>query len=142
MVLLLLIFFSIFYSGQFGASYMALPPLLILNFLFIYAVGLLFACIVPFFPDSKKIIDNLFQLLFFASGIFFDFRQVGEIGELMLRWNPFAAFLACYRSILLEGLLPSPELLTAPLIATICLLIASIFAYRHLRLDLPKALLR
>ncbi|MCZ6830528.1 MAG: ABC transporter permease [Gammaproteobacteria bacterium] len=141
-VLALLIIFCIFYSGQAGWAYLALPPLLALNLLFIFSLGLMFACIIPHFPDARKIIDNVFQLLFFASGIFFDVRQLNENIAEWLLYNPFAAFLLCYREIMLSGTVPSAQLLYSPLVATAGLLIVASFLYRRLHSRRPKALLR
>lgn len=141
-VLLLLILFAVVYTGQASWAYVALPALLALNLLFIIELGLLLACIVPFFPDSRKIIDNLFQLLFFCSGIFFDISALSESSAQLLYLNPFAAFLSCYRSILLDGTLPTLELLYSPLVATFLLTILASTTYLRLRDQLPKALLR
>jgi lipopolysaccharide transport system permease protein len=141
-VLTLLIVFSVIYSGQATLSYLALPFLLLLNLAFIFSLGLLFACLLPFFPDARKVIDNLFQLLFFASGIFFDFRSVGEVGQVLLQYNPFAAFLGCYRGILLEGVFPELTLLYAPLVATAGFVLCAGLLYKRVRPELSKALLR
>ena len=141
-VLCLLIGFCIVYTGQAGWAYLALPPLLALNLVFVFSLGLLFASIIPHIPDARKIIDNLFQLLFFASGIFFDVRAVNESIAQILLLNPFAAFLLSYREIMLGGKLPSTQLLYAPLISTVVLLILACFIYQRLHSRRPKALLR
>lgn len=141
-VLALLVGFCIVYTGQMGWAYLALAPLLALNLLFVFALGLLFASIVPHFPDARKIIDNLFQLLFFASGIFFDLRELdASVGQWLL-YNPFAAFLLCYREIMLEGQMPGAELLQSPLVFTIATLLIAGFLYQRLQSQRPKALLR
>ena len=141
-VLFLLIVFAIIYTGQASWAYLALPALLALNLLFIFQLGLLLACIVPFFPDSRKIIDNLFQLLFFCSGIFFDIGQLDESSAQLLYLNPFAAFLSCYRDILLNGHTPPIELLYSPIVATVLLTAMASATYLGVRSHLPKALLR
>ena len=141
-VLLLIILFAVIYTGQASWVYAALPALLALNLLFIFELGLLLACIVPFFPDSRKIIDNLFQLLFFCSGIFFDIGALSDSSAKLLYLNPFAAFLSCYRSILLDGQLPTLSLLYSPLAATALLTLVAGTTYLRVRDQLPKALLR
>ena len=141
-VLGLLILFCLVYTGQAGWAYLALPPLLALNLLFVFSLGLLFACIIPHVPDARKIIDNLFQLLFFASGIFFDIRQLDENIVQWLLLNPFAAFLLSYREIMLNGKVPGADLLYSPLLSTACVLGIACFLYLRLRAQRPKALLR
>ena len=141
-VLLMLIVFCIVYSGQAGWSYLALPVLLGLNLLFIFSLGLTFACIIPHFPDTRKIIDNVFQLLFFASGIFFDVRTMPENLAHWMLLNPFAGFLLSYREILLDGSVPSIALLYSPIVCTLGLSLVAGVLYLRLGGQRPKALLR
>lgn len=141
-VLFLLIIFVVIYTGQASWAYLAIPGLLVLNLLFIFQLGLLLSCIVPFFPDSRKIIDNLFQLLFFCSGIFFDISQLERTSAELLYLNPIAALLSCYRMILLDGHLPAIELLYSPMVATAMLTATASVFYLAVRHQLPKALLR
>lgn len=141
-VLTLLIGFAVLYTGQAGSAYLALPALLALNLVFIFALGLLLACIVPFFPDSRKIIDNLFQLLFFCSGIFFDISKLDASSAQLLYLNPFASFLSAYRQIMLDGQFPSMAVLYSPLLATVILVALASVTYKSVHEQLPKALLR
>ncbi len=141
-ILVLLTVFSIVYSGQFGLAYLALPLVLGINLLFIYALGLCLGLVVPFLPDSKKVIDSGFQLLFFASGIFYDISALDPAMARILYLNPFANFLTLYRGIMLDGSFPTVQLLIVPLSATAVLCILVLISHRYLTPRLPKALLR
>ena len=141
-MLVLLLAFAAIYSGQANFSYFALLPLLVLNLAYIYSIGLILACTLPFFPDGRKVVDNLFHLLFFASGIFFNFREAGELGQLLMTWNPFAALLMCYRDILLLGQLPAPSLVWSSVLATVVFTLLAATVYRLTRAHLAKALMR
>jgi lipopolysaccharide transport system permease protein len=141
-ILVLLTIFSAVYTGQFGAAYMALPLVLGLNLLFVYTLGYCLALIVPLLPDSKKIVDSSFQLLFFASGIFYDISALDPAMAKILYLNPFASFLSLYRGIMLEGSFPSMELLVTPLAATLVLAVLALASRHFLVSRLPKALLR
>ncbi len=141
-ILILLVGFAVLYSGQFGAAYWYLPALLLLNLCFIFALGMLLALIVPYFPDARKVIDNAFQLLFFASGIFFDISKLDSAVSDILYWNPIAVFLSGYRRILLDGVPPDPQTLMIPLFCTIFFLALAAVLYRLLEQSLAKALLR
>ncbi len=141
-ILLLLIGFTTWYSGSFGAAYVALVPLLLLNLAFIIGLGLCFSVLIPLFPDSRKIIDNLFSLLFFASGIFYDITQLDPKIASYLFINPIAGFISAYRQIMLENTIPSLELLRWPLLFTATFLVVAIVAYRKFGPRLAKALLR
>jgi lipopolysaccharide transport system permease protein len=100
-ILALLIIFCIWYSGQIGWAYLALPLILALNLGFIVGLGLTLSLLPPFIPDSRKIIDNVFTLLFFASGIFYDISKLPPETASYLYLNPIAAFISSYRLILL-----------------------------------------
>jgi lipopolysaccharide transport system permease protein len=141
-VLGLLILFCVFYSGQFGSAYLALPALFALNLVFVLALGLLLSLLPPFFPDSRKIIDNVFTLLFFASGIFFDLSKMDNVFAQYLHYNPIATFLSAYRGIMLDGVAPSLASMEWPVICTAVLVVAAALLYGRLNESLPKALLR
>ena len=141
-VLALLMLFIRVYSGQFGAAYLALPLVLLLNLMLILSIGTLLSVIPPFFPDSAKIIDNLFTLMFFCSGIFFDIGELGSPAADYLYLNPAAVLITMYRSIMLEGQLPAPDMWARVIIATVVAFVMSLLLYRASRRALPKALLR
>jgi len=141
-VLLLLTIFAIVYSGQFGTAYIALPLVLAINLVFILALGTCLAMLPPFFPDSRKIIDNIFTLLFFASGIFYDISKFeGDLGR-YLYLNPIAGFLTMYRGIMLEGRGPDLALLVQTGLATVFTLAAAVLIYKVAERHLAKALLQ
>jgi len=141
-ILLLLIVFCVWYSGQFGSAYLALPLILGLNMAFIIGLGLTLALIPPFIPDSRKIIDNVFTLLFFASGIFYDISKLSPEIAGYLYLNPIASFITSYRLIMLENQLPTWDLLRWPSLCTVLLLVSSALAYRRFSPHLARALLR
>jgi lipopolysaccharide transport system permease protein len=141
-VLLLLVLFSTWYSGQFGAAYLALPAVFALNLVFNLALGLCLALLPPFFPDSRKIIDNAFTLLFFASGIFFDLRKMDNVLADYLHLNPIASFLSAYRGIMLDGTTPTLASLQWPIVCTVTITALAAILYRLLQGGLAKALLR
>jgi lipopolysaccharide transport system permease protein len=141
-VLALLIVFAVLYSGQFGAAYLALPLVLALNLAFIFALGTGLAMLPPFFPDSRKIIENIFTLLFFASGIFYDISAIESELTRFLYLHPIAGFLTMYRGIMLEGTTPDSAILASACIATVVIALAALVLYRAGQRNLAKALLQ
>lgn len=141
-ILSLLIAFAVLYSGQFGSAYLMLPPLLILNLLLVLSIGTLFATITPFFPDSTKIVENLFTLLFFSSGIFYDISQMGERASELLYLNPVAVLLSSYRGIMLQNEAPSPDMFLRISLAVAITFTLAVLVYRRARPGMAKALLR
>ena len=141
-VLALLILFATIYSGQFGAAYLALPLTLLLNLVLILSIGTLLSVIPPFFPDSLKIVGNLFMLLFFFSGIFLDISQLGARAANYLYLNPVAVLIDIYRGIMLEGQLPPAEMWIRVTVTTFAAFAAALLVYRVQRRTLTKALLQ
>lgn len=141
-VLVLLAIFTTWYSGKFGWAYLALPVVLMLNLGFLIGLGMSLSLLPAFFPDSKKIIDNLFALLFFLSGIFYDISKLDEQYAQYLYLNPIASFLTSYRMIMLEDKVPTLMQLQVPLASTLVLLTVAMLAYRRYSPGLSKALLR
>lgn len=141
-ILALLSGFCIWYSGSFGWAYLALPLVLFLNLLFLLGFGLTLSLLPPFMPDSRKIIDNLFALLFFASGIFFDIASLEPRIASILYLNPIASFLSAYRMIMLDDQLPSFALLQLPMVLTAVFLTTAAISYHRCQNNLAKVLLR
>lgn len=85
-----------------GASYLALPLVLLTQLLLCSALALLFSALVPFLPDLRFVVDNLLNLQFFVSGIFFSAERVPEAYRFWFYLNPMASLIEDYRAILLE----------------------------------------
>jgi len=133
----LLFIFMAFYSGV-SLSWLALPIVMLTQALLIMAIGLAVALCVPFFPDVRKLLDNGMMLLFYMSGIFFDISLLeGQAGQL-LSFNPIAALLLEYRSVLLVGAWPDWSVIISiaggSLVFVLCMLIVGV----KLDLVLPR----
>ena len=87
--------------------------------LLIIGVGGLLACIVPFAPDIKILIDNSMLILFFMSGIFFDITERPEHVQDILFLNPMAGIIQSYRECLMYGNWPNWEYLAVVAIASV-----------------------
>ena len=86
-----------------GTSWLALPVLIICQFLLVASFTAFLSGIVPFVPDLRYVIDNGLLLLMFLSGVFFDISVFeGRLGTI-LALNPVAVLLDCYRIILIDG---------------------------------------
>ena len=106
-VLGLLAVFLLFYPVPFAVSWLAAPIVIIAQGLFVLAVSMVCAALVPFLPDFKFILASLIQALFFVSGIFFSLEAVVLPKHLALMYaNPMAGIIREYRRIFLEGQWP------------------------------------
>lgn len=110
-VFFLLLIFLLVLGYEINVTWLALPLVIGLQFLFILSVGSVLAAVVPFLPDFKLIIDNALAMLFFLSGVFFDFSAVSPTLKSYLNINPMLGIIESYRSILVSGVWPDWELL-------------------------------
>lgn len=80
-----------------------LAPLILVNYLIIVACSLIGACLVCMSRDFSKVIPLLMTFLLFASGIFWDANDLGDIHKtnLILNLNPVAFIIDAYRQVLM-----------------------------------------
>ena len=88
------------------STWIALPLVLITQFVLIAGIGSLTASLVPFVPDLRLLIDNGILVFFFASGIFFNIADRPEHIQDLLYLNPMAVIISAYRDVLLYGQWP------------------------------------
>lgn len=89
-----------------NAAYLALPMVLVVQFLLVSALAILFASVGPLVPDIRIVLDNVVRLWFFLSGVFYDLDRFSPEAQYYLRMNPMAVLLESYRDILLHGRWP------------------------------------
>jgi lipopolysaccharide transport system permease protein len=121
----------LFFGPGPGLALLWLPVVLILQLLFIIGLSLVVSIAVTLMPDLRVLLQSLFRLLFFVSGIFFTAERVPEH---LLPWfhaNPITIFIESYRAIMLDGHAPDPALLARTVLFTAGLLIAGFLVQNH-----------
>ncbi len=108
------------------ASYAAFPLVLAVQFLFIAALSLWAAALVPFLRSILVGLDVALRFGMFVSGVFFDISRAGEPLSRWLAWNPMAVLLDAWRGVLMQQRWPDFAALTA----VAALSVAAIFAAR------------
>lgn len=133
-VLGLLLFFLFFYPTPVSSTWIALPILLLVQFIINAGLALLCAALVPFVPDLKFVIGTLIQLAFFGSGIFFSVEQVVlPEHRFIVYLNPMAGLIKNYREILIYSHWPDWTYLMWVTIGGLALLSGAV--YMTFRLD-------
>ncbi|MDB4575814.1 ABC transporter permease [bacterium] len=122
-VFFLLLIFLLALGYEANLTWFSLPLLVFVQFLFTLAVGSILAAIIPFLPDLRVIIDNAMMLLFFLSGIFFDFSSVSLEAQRLLHLNPMLGLIESYRSVLVSGVWPDWHIVGYILIMSVVFLI-------------------
>lgn len=89
-------------------QWLALLPLILVQYLIITACALLAALLVCWQRDFTPLISLGMVFMLFVSGVFWDVNAVSDPGarELVLVLNPLAFLLDSYREVLLRGGLP------------------------------------
>ena len=95
------------YGFHTGPEALLWPVMLGLQMLFILAVTLPMAAIIPLAPDLGNLQDNLLRLLFYFSGIFYTVDHLPEQVRMLFWMNPMAWLIDAQRKCLLEGSVPS-----------------------------------
>jgi len=129
-VFLLLLAYLWIDGFRFGSALFFLPLIMLVQFLFNVALTWLTASVMPFFPDLRILIENLFQALFFVSGVFFSGSSLTENHQFYFYMNPMASLIESYRDVLMYNQWPSCTTLLA--IGVVALLGAMV-AYRLLK---------
>lgn len=105
-VMLLLLLFLLISGKPLSISWLALLPLIGVQFVLITGIASVCATVIPFIPDLKWVVDNGLTMLFFLSGVFFDINVLPERFQDWLVLNPMAVLINGYRSALLLGQMP------------------------------------
>ncbi len=116
-----------------GWSYLALPVVILTQLLLCMALAFMLAAVVPFLPDLKLFVDNLLNLQFFLSGIFFGATDIPEQYRFWFYLNPMASLIEDYRAIFLYSAWPHWERLGA--IGAISLVVLIFMSLLIRRLD-------
>lgn len=103
-LLLLFLWSSGYLPNQY---YVALPLVLLVQWLFIFACTLFLSAIVPFVPDIRFVVENFLTAVFFMSGLFFKASEfVPQELQFYFYLNPMANLIEDYRHILMYGQWP------------------------------------
>jgi len=85
---------------------LAMPILMILQFVLTLGLAYLVATANTLFHDTQHLLGTLLQLLMFLSPIFYEVSMVPPRYQTLYSLNPFVHLMDAYRAILLRGTLP------------------------------------
>lgn len=107
-VVFLLLIFLYFYPTPVTITWIALPILILIQLVLIAACSMMCAAFVPFLPDLTYVIETIVHLMFFASGIFYDFDKlpIPFHRDLIYYLNPMGGLIKNYRMVLIYGQWP------------------------------------
>lgn len=102
-ILLLFLFFS---GISLGTAVLALPFLIILQYLFTLAIAYFVATIHVVFRDTEHLLSIFLLLLFYLTPIFYDAGALPAPYRAIYNLNPLVHLMEAYRAILMQNQLP------------------------------------
>lgn len=88
-------------------TYLALPILFIVMFIFAAGIGFLVGAIMPLLPDLRFVIEQVLQAVMFLSGVVFALNNVPPRWYALFQWNPVVVLVDATRGILLHAEWPN-----------------------------------
>jgi lipopolysaccharide transport system permease protein len=120
------------------ASWLWVLALIPLQLMFVAAVAVLAAGLVPILPDINHAINYGMTFLFFASGIFFQVTEMSAKAQHLLWFNPALRLIELYRGALMRGEAPSLGSVAYIAAWTVALGLASVVLYKKMDRVYPR----
>jgi lipopolysaccharide transport system permease protein len=121
-----------------NVQYLALPLVLVVQFLLVCGLTIFFAGVAPLLPDIRIVLDNVVRLWFFLSGIFYAVDRFSDTAAAWLRLNPMTVIIEAYRDILLDGVWPDAPRLAAVGLLGVVVSLLGVRLIRHYEYIYPK----
>ncbi len=104
-----ILFVLLIYSGiAMTRAVVALPLIIVLQFLFTLSLAYLVATFHVRFRDTQYLLRVLLQLLFYLTPVFYDPTAIPERYQFLYRLNPMVFLVDGYRAVLIRGQFPAP----------------------------------
>jgi lipopolysaccharide transport system permease protein len=141
-IYILLLLFVALSGNSPSIAWLAIPILVVVQLVFVSALAIFSAMVVPFLPDLRFLIGTGITLMMFGSGIFYDYAEViiPEHRGLFLL-NPMANLIRMYREVLLGGAWPEWDSLFWIFLLSVIGLALVLFILRKLDSVYPRLVL-
>lgn len=87
-----------FTINYFGIIYVTFALLVL-----IFGLSLITSALIPFLPDIKSLLDVIIQFTFWLTPIIWDANDIDSNFVWLIKYNPFAYIINCYRNIFVYG---------------------------------------
>ena len=88
------------------AAVLALPLLVMVQFILILALAYPLAAVHVWFRDTQYFLKIALQLLFFLTPVFYESKTIPERFRYLYRFNPMVGIVDGYRDVLVRGVVP------------------------------------
>jgi lipopolysaccharide transport system permease protein len=110
---------------------LALPLLMVIQFVLTVSLAYPLAAINVTFRDTQHTLGVLLQMLFYLTPIFYDLNSVPEKFRPLYQLNPMVPLIEAYRAILLKGMQPDWQMLLILSLAVTALLPIGLGIFRR-----------
>lgn len=122
----LALIFLLLVDHPISLAFLFLVPVLVLQSIFAFGIGVIISLFTPFFKDLKEAVPIVVQLWFWMTPIIYLSQMVEAKYPYLLKYNPFYHFAHIYQDIFLYSKVPSLEaLFNISIIAFIPLVLAA-----------------
>ena len=130
--ILLGIVFLILVSQPVTWTFLWMIPVMMLQTLFVFGLGVILSLLTPFFKDLKEAIPIVIQLWFWMTPIIYMKEMVADKYPAILIYNPFYYFVEIYQQIFLFSKAPSFEALAGIIGMTLITLVLAAYLYKKM----------
>ena len=88
-------------------TFLWLIPIMLLQTIFVFSLGVIISLFVPFFKDLKEAVPVIIQLWFWMTPIIYMKEMIADKYPLILVYNPFYHYVHLYQDIFLFAKAPS-----------------------------------
>lgn len=137
--LISLVFFALFMlwiDFPMSWAWLSLIPVILIQSLFIYAIGLTLAVLVIFVRDVKEFTNVLMQIFFWLTPIVYVTTIIPENFQWWYQINPVSPLLSMYRGIIIDAQVPSLWLLSTHFVIALAMTYLALRFIRGLERDL------
>jgi len=113
-------------------TFIYLIPILFLQTLFAFALGVIISMFTPFFKDLKEAVPIVVQLWFWMTPIIYMREMIADKFPSLLIYNPFYYFAQIYQDIFLYSKAPSLYAISIILAISILTLLLAGFLYKKM----------
>lgn len=113
-------------------AFFYLLPILLMQTLFAFAIGVIFSLFTPFFKDLREAVPIVLQLWFWMTPIIYLKEMIEEKYPLLLTCNPFYHFAHIYQDIFLYSKVPTIVTLLKLCTMTSIMLVLAGYLYKKM----------
>lgn len=129
----LLMIFIAFSKGHLNVTILALPLVMLMQFVLTLSFAYVLATANVLFRDTQHLVGVLLQLLFYFTPVFYSARQVPHKFQAIYQLNPMVHIVGAYRDVLLAGKWPDATTMTILSVVAFGLLIIGYRTFIHTR---------